>query len=66
MTNKVPVSELKWRCRRGMLELDVCLHKFLQHGYDDFDWLMKDPDLKNLHANPAFSALISEFQADKF
>lgn len=37
----------------------------LEHGYDDLDWLMKDPDLNNLHENPAFSALISEFQADK-
>ena len=37
----------------------------LQEGYDDFDWLMKDPDLKNLHDNPSFSALISEFKADK-
>ena len=40
------------------------LREALEKGYDDFDWLMKDPDLKNLHDNPAFSALISEFQAD--
>ena len=41
------------------------LRTALQKGYDDLEWLMKDPDLQNLHDNPAFSALISEFQADK-
>ncbi len=40
------------------------LRKALQQGYSDFDWMMKDPDLQNLHENPAFSALISEFRAD--
>lgn len=27
-------SRLAWRCRRGMLELDLLLEGFLQHGYD--------------------------------
>ncbi|MCP4075441.1 MAG: succinate dehydrogenase assembly factor 2 [Gammaproteobacteria bacterium] len=31
------LSALKWQCRRGMLELDVFLQKFLQHGYNDLD-----------------------------
>ena len=35
----------------------------LERGYDDFDWLMKDPDLAGLHDHPAFSALIAEFKA---
>ena len=26
-------SQLAWRCRRGMLELDLLLQGFLQHGY---------------------------------
>ena len=26
-------SRLKWRCRRGMLELDLVLQAFLQEGY---------------------------------
>jgi antitoxin CptB len=30
---EVTLSELKWRCRRGMLELDVFLQRFLQQGY---------------------------------
>jgi antitoxin CptB len=37
MTNQVPLSELKWRCRRGMLELDIFLQKFMQHGYAKLD-----------------------------
>jgi tetratricopeptide (TPR) repeat protein len=39
------------------------LRTALEQGYDDFSWLMKDTDLQNLHDNPAFSALLSEFQA---
>ena len=28
-------SRLAWRCRRGMLELDLLLQGFLQQGYDN-------------------------------
>lgn len=28
-----PVSQLAWRCRRGMLELDLLLQGFLERGY---------------------------------
>lgn len=31
MTEK---NRLAWRCRRGMLELDLLLHGFLEQGYD--------------------------------
>ena len=34
-----------------------------EQGYDDFKWLLDDPDLSSLHDNPAFSSLLSEFQA---
>ena len=27
-------SQLVWRCRRGTLELDLCLQRFLERGYD--------------------------------
>lgn len=27
-------ARLQWRCRRGMLELDLLLQGFLDHGYD--------------------------------
>lgn len=52
---------LKHRQQEAIDALRIALEK----GYDDFKWLLDDPDLKNLHENPAFSALLSEFQADK-
>ncbi|MFA5531626.1 MAG: succinate dehydrogenase assembly factor 2 [Thiohalomonadaceae bacterium] len=48
-----PVSaRLRWRCRRGLLELDLLLDAFLNHGYaclDDndvaaFEALLELPD----------------------
>ena len=30
-----PLEQLRWRCRRGMLELDVLLESWLDHGYAD-------------------------------
>lgn len=43
---------LVWRCRRGMLELDILLTDFLQNGYGalderrqrDFERLLELPD----------------------
>lgn len=35
------------------------LRKAISLGYDDFDWLMQDPDLENLKGNPSFRKLIS-------
>lgn len=30
-------SRLRWRCRRGMLELDLLLRAFLDNGYEQLD-----------------------------
>ncbi|MEW5756940.1 MAG: succinate dehydrogenase assembly factor 2 [Pseudomonadota bacterium] len=30
-------TRLQWQCRRGMLELDLLLQSFLDHGYDRLD-----------------------------
>ncbi|NIP74427.1 MAG: succinate dehydrogenase assembly factor 2 [Gammaproteobacteria bacterium] len=30
-------TRLYWRCRRGMLELDVLLQRFLHSAYEDLD-----------------------------
>jgi antitoxin CptB len=32
-------SELKWRCRRGMLELDILLNSYLDKNYDTMSQL---------------------------
>jgi antitoxin CptB len=49
------LSKLRWRCRRGMRELDVVLERYLQHRYAQappaeraaFERLLElqDPDL---------------------
>lgn len=31
----VNISQLRWRCRRGMLELDILLNAFLDNGYSE-------------------------------
>lgn len=31
------MSRLRWKCRRGMLELDLLLQGFLDDGYDELD-----------------------------
>jgi len=31
------LDRLRWRCRRGMLELDLMLNAFLDNGMDDLD-----------------------------
>ena len=45
-------SKLRWRCHRGMLELDLILMKFLDEAFDTltheeqmcFEQLLKEPD----------------------
>lgn len=31
------MNRLRWKCRRGMLELDLLLNRFLDVGYADLD-----------------------------
>lgn len=41
-------NQLQWRCRRGLLELDILLHRFLETHYDDLGTRQRD----------AFAALV--------
>ncbi len=34
---RISKAELRWKCRRGMLELDLLLNRFLDKHYDSFD-----------------------------
>ncbi len=68
------LSRLRWRCRRGMLELDLLLGRFLDNHYRDLDEAgrsalsrlldMPDPELmiclegKADPADPELSALV--------
>ena len=48
----IVTSDLRWRCRRGMLELDILLNQFLDHAYtatnkeekNTFDQMLDYPD----------------------
>lgn len=33
-------------------------------GYDDHDWMSKDPDLRTLKGNPGFEALLAKLKPD--
>ncbi len=36
------MERLRWRCRRGMLELDLLLQGFLEKGYAQLDAAQKE------------------------
>ena len=36
---RISKAELRWKCRRGMLELDVLLNRFIDKHYDSLDTL---------------------------
>lgn len=38
------------------------LQTAIKMGYEDFDWLMKDPDLKSLHSLPEFEAILAKIR----
>lgn len=77
-SSMVDDKSVRWRCRRGMKEMDVLLERFLDRGYakldehecDVFARLLdqKDPDLLDLltgraqTSNPEFSALIERMR----
>ena len=43
----------------------LALDKALELGYRDFNWLIKDPDLKKLRAQPAYEELREKINALK-
>lgn len=49
---------LKNRSEEAIGSLRIALEK----GYQDFSWMLKDPDLASLHSQPGFSSLLAEFQ----
>ena len=71
-------SELKWRCRRGMLELDILLNSYLDKNYENmspqqgvvFNELLDYPDqvlfdllLGNMQSSDAdVNRMVSEMQ----
>jgi len=37
LENQLSKKRLRWQCRRGMLELDVLLGRFLEQQYDELN-----------------------------
>lgn len=74
----IEFAELKWRCRRGMLELDILLNTYLekhretmsQHQQAVFSEMLEYPDqvlldllLSNMRSSKAeINSLITEIQ----
>jgi len=77
-TQTTEYSEFKWRCRRGMLELDILLNSYLEKNYnsmsqqqgDVFSEVLDYPDqvlfdllLGNMQSSDAsVNRLVSEIQ----
>jgi len=57
-------NRLRWKCRRGMLELDILLQSFLEHGYEKLDPtdLERFSQLLKYEDNPLFELLMGRMQ----
>lgn len=58
-------NRLRWKCRRGMLELDIMLHSFLDNGYANLDManIKLFEQLLGYEDNPLFELLMGNMQA---
>jgi len=57
-------NRLRWKCRRGMLELDIMLQSFIESGYaelgpEDNNYFEQ---LLNYEDNPLFELLMGHMQ----
>lgn len=62
---KNPVAHYNLACSLALknkrTEAFKALRLALELGFDDFDWMWKDPDLKSLRSNKRFRELLDEF-----
>jgi len=50
----------------GQFDLAIAgINRAIDRGYDDFKWLMKDPDLKKLRADKRFKTIEQKLQSAK-
>ena len=77
----VEYAELKWRCRRGMLELDILLNSYLEKSYREMspeqgavfremldypDQVLLDLLMGNMQSSDAaISSMVTEIRAVK-
>ena len=64
MTNIEADNRLRWKCRRGMLELDIMLHSFLKNGYSELSTedAQYFEQLLDYEDNPLFELLMGHMQ----
>lgn len=57
-------NRLRWKCRRGMLELDILLQSFLENGYEKLDPtdIARFTQLLEYEDNPLFELLMGRMQ----
>lgn len=57
-------NRLRWKCRRGMLELDIMLQSFLKHNYADLssEDTQYFEQLLDYEDNPLFELLMGHMQ----
>jgi len=55
------INRLRWKCRRGMLELDIMLQTFLDHGYMELGKIQQEhfDELLSYEDNPLFELLMN-------
>lgn len=60
------LRRLRWRCRRGLLELDIVLQRFLDQGYGGLDERQRQAfnDLLELPDNTLLAYLNKQEQPD--
>ncbi len=57
-------NRLRWKCRRGMLELDIMLQSFLKNGYAELEEEESKlfEQLLDYEDNPLFELLMGHMQ----
>jgi antitoxin CptB len=71
--NRIEKEKLKWKCRRGLLELDLVLERYLQQHPEDAELLplldLPDTELWDIiagrsnHYDPSLSAIVARLRA---
>ena len=64
MKNLEVDNRLRWKCRRGMLELDIMLQSFLENGYTELGAKNNNyfEQLLDYEDNPLFELLMGRMQ----
>jgi len=66
MNTNLETARFKWCCRRGMLELDLLLGRFMEQGFNDLSAARKNTFMKILgEADPDLYAWLMGYEQPK-